>query len=473
MNFNQELITHICNDVNSSEKIKLRKEDYDRFLLLQGKSKEVIANAIKSEFKKQETINELLNRVVPLNITEKVIKKLAGVYVEDPIRVDRNQDEVNNTLIEDLEIEMNMNIRCKEGNQYFKLYKRNLEELFLGENGQPQMRNLPRHTYEVYSFNKKQPDIVDVVVKILENHQDLKKQKLAIWSKDNHIVCNGAGEIMTEQMLNMKNPEGLNPYKVMPFVYNNSVSYSVNPLSDDDLISFAILIPLLLTDLLFATKYQSWAILYTVGFDGEIPFNPNSVINVDYLPNGLAPEIKSIKPEIDSDKIIAIVENLISYLLSTKNLSTSSIIGKTSDVISGVSKMLDSAESVEDKKDQQAYFTKAEKERFHILSKYLFPYWKQNNLLNEQYNDLDFTDDFQLNIIFTNPKPFINDSDKIKLAKERLHLRLSTIKRELKYIYPYMSEDELFSLYNEIIKERNLLNGKLQPDNKSKLDEIV
>lgn len=470
MQLTQDLITWIADDVNSSEKKSLRQEDYTRFLLLEGKSKQVVEDAIRLEFKKKETIQELLNRIVPLNITEKIIKKLAGIYVESPMRSDNEQDEQNNSLIKLLEEEMTMNIRCKEGNCYFKLYKRNLEEIFLSDDGQPQMRNLPRHTYEVYSFNKKQPDLVDVVVKILNDDHDKKKQKLAIWTKTNHVVVNGVGEILVEQMLNMNNERGVNPYGALPFVYNNSVSYSVNPLSDDDLLRISVVISLLLTDLLFATKYQSWAILWTVGFDGEIPFNPNSIINVDYLPNGQAPQINAVKPDIDSDKIISIVENLISYLLSTKNLSTASIIGKSTDVVSGVSKMLDSAESIEDKKDQQAYFENAEKDRFNLLANYLFPYWIQNNLLNEMYQGLSFTKDFKLNILFREPKPFITDMDKIAMSKARLDAGLTTKKRELKILYPHMSDDELFDLYNDILKERD---GIVQPDNNSESDKTV
>lgn len=464
MKLTKDQLLFIADDINSVQKKQLRKEDYQRFLMYEGKSKEIIEEAIHKEFKSKNSIQELMNRLVPLNITQKIINKLGAVYNEDPIRKDTENDEMNNNLIQEIEHCTDMNIMCKEGNRYFKLYRRNLEGIYLDDKGCPAIRNHPRHTYEVYSFNKKQPNKIDVVAIILKNDNDPSKQEIAVWSDESHIVINGKGEPIVDKMLAVGNDKGENPFKVLPFVYNNGVTYGINPLSDDDLLRMSIVIPLLLTDLLFACKYQAWALIYTVGFDGEIEFAPNSVVNVDFTKEGNAPSIETVKPDIDSDKVIGIVENLISYLLSTKDLSTASIIGKSTDVVSGVSKMLDSAESVENKKDQQAYFLRTEKARFDIIAHYLYPYWQQNNMLNERFNGMRFSEDFEVSVIFKEPTAYISEEKRLELSEKRLNAGLSTLKRELKNLHPYMSEDELFELEKEIREERGLNVGELQSD---------
>ena len=128
-----------------------REENKKRYLMYHGATKDVIKGAILKEFKKPETVNELMSRLVPLNIMNKVISKLAGVYKEAPLRSISSKDEKEIEFLQTLEDGMELNMRMKEANRYFKMNKRALIEIYLDDEGIPSLRVLPAHTYEVFS----------------------------------------------------------------------------------------------------------------------------------------------------------------------------------------------------------------------------------------------------------------------------------------------------------------------------------
>lgn len=458
----KDILDYVIQDLRSPAKKECRMHDYKKWLMLNGKTHEIIKEHIQKEFKKPETIEELSARLVPVNILQKIITKLAGVYVEAPARYTLDKNTSDEELLEEYIDDMQLNVRMKEANRYFKLYKRNLMEIYVDEVGYPQVRNLPKHTYEVYSFSKISPNKPDVVVKILKEVTDLDKCLYAIWTDENHVIVNGKGDILFEEMQAMGNTELVNPYGKMPFVYINESSLSVDPIQDDDLVRISITIPVILTDLCFAQKYMSWGIIYTIGDVGDVPVNPNSVIPLNYDEDGNKPEIGTIKPEVDTEKVLTLVKTLIAILLSTKNLSVGAIKFdlNAQDVASGVAKMIDSAESVEDKKDQQSYFMQAEDDLWSLIKNNMIPYWRANGMLADEFNK-EFSPTFEVQVIYQEPKVLITDSEKVDLAKKRLDAGFSTLERELAFLYPAMTKDEISELALEISQEKEF-NMQLQ-----------
>ena len=452
-------LKYIAEEVCSSYRRDCRAEDYKRYLMFNGKTAEIIKEAIAKEFKNPETVNELIARLVPINLVQKIITKLAGVYVQAPLRKVEDESVSDSELMDEYVEELNLNQRQKEANRYFKLYKRNLQESFVDETGTPHVRNLPRHTYEVFSMSSLTPNRPDVVVKILEDDNILGKVKLAVWSDESHWIIDGGGNIKWEEMQEMDNMEGINPYGALPFVYINESSDSVDPLADDDLLRMAIAIPLLLTDICFATKYQSWSLIWTVDYDGVIPSNPNSVVSMQ-SGDERKPEIGQIKPEVDTDKVITLVKTLVAVLLTTKNLSVGALKMNldSSDVASGISKMIDSADSVEDKNDQQAFFEKAEKDLWQLLAHKMIPYWRANNMLKDELNK-EFSSNFEMDIFFMNPKVMISEMEQIEISKARLDAGFSTLDYELSQIYPQLTAEQRQELAMNIEEEKN---GKQQ-----------
>lgn len=455
-----ELAKKVMEDAKLKEE---RRENKRRYMMFNGKTKEVVREAIVGEFKKPETINELMARLVPLNIMQKVINKLSGVYKEAPLRTVLSKDEKEIQYLNSLEDALELNMRMKEANRFFKMNKKALLELYLDDDGVPSLRVLPAHTYECLAIKKKKKSVPNLIVKI-----DEEQERLIFWTDESHWVTNLKGEVIAGLMAELDNEEGENPYGILPFEFINESSSSVHPIQDDDLLAVSIAIPVILTDLLFGLKYQCWSIIYTIGKVGDIPFNPNSVIQLDFGEDGQIPSLNTVKPDIDSDKLLNVVMALVSLILTTKNLSVGSITdGITAQAAaSGLAKMLDSAESVEDKKDQQAYFLKAEMNIFKKLI-VMLRYWKEGNELNTDY-DFDLPEDFRVSVSFQDPRPLMTEGELIDNSSKKVDKGFSTIKRELQKLYPDMDKEDIDKLYLEILDEKARIAALIQ----AKLSEM-
>ncbi len=452
MKLTPDILKELAEMVMSPAMVEERNENKKRYLMFHGKTKPVIEAAIKKEFKKQETINELMARLVPLNVMQKIVNKLAGVYKEAPQRKVSSGDEEEQEMLEKLEDALDINMRMKEANRYFKMNKRALIEPYLDDMGVPSLRVLPAHTYEPFSYKTKKKSVPNVICKIDED-----AERLIWWSDESHLVTNKKGEPIQGALKD--NSEGENPYGILQFEYINESSNSVYPIQDDDLLAVSIAIPVLLTDLLFGMKYQCWAIIWTVGKFGDIPFNPNSVISAEYDADGNEPKLNTVKPDIDSDKMLNVVMALVSLLLTTKNLQAGSISDQVTaqNAASGIAKVLDSAESVEDKKDQQAYFLKAERGIFQKL-KIMMAYWKETRQLSTEM-DMELPEDFTISTVYQEPGSTMTEQEQVATSKAKIDAKLSTIKRELKNLYPDMKEEEIEKLYNEILDETAKIAG--------------
>jgi len=436
--------------------VRQRQDDFHRWMMFNGNISIVVNDRIMKEFKRSNTIDELKHRIVPLNILYKIIYKLANVYNESPLRRAHDRNESDQDLVHMYEKYMEVNTRMKEANRYFKLYKATLIEIVLTDQGTPSIRNLPRHTYKVWSHSPTTPEKPDLIAKFLILDTDRKKARIAWWTADQHIITDGNGGVDEQMMMAIDNPEGINPYGTLPFIYINSSTYDVNPIPDQDLLDMPALIALLLSDLAFAVKYLSWAIIYTVGTgDTKLEFSPNSVISLDYGPEGQAPQINTVRPVVDIDNVLRYCEFLVSSLLTTKNLSSSAIAGQltAASPASGVARALDSAESQEDKKDQQAYFRRAEKEMWLKIAHEMVPYWRRTRQLAADIN-MEFSSTFDLTIFFPEPQIVMTEREMIELANLRVSSGWSTRRRELARMNPEMDDQQLEELMFEIDQDQ-------------------
>ena len=251
----------------------LRDDDIRRDWIYHGKIRDVVMEALFEEFKKPESIVELNQRMIPINIVQKIINKLSMVYKTAPMRKAADGNEDDNELIQVYEEGLKINRCMKTANRHFKLYKRSLVEIYLNKFQVPSLRTIPRGSYEVFSTSAIDPQIPDTILKILAWDKDPAKRVYEWWTDEDFLITNGKGEPDLGRMGAMGNTTGSNPFGVLPFTYINESDTQLIPLPDDDLLKVGVAIPLLLSDLSFASKYQAWSMIYTIGVDGEIPIN--------------------------------------------------------------------------------------------------------------------------------------------------------------------------------------------------------
>jgi hypothetical protein len=441
--------------VNSAERKARRVLYFNMYKMLNGGAYDLIREAIRKEFKDPQAVAELEGRLVPINLLKKVTKKLGSVYLEPPVRSPVDENESDAELLEDYEDITKINIRQKQANRYLELFKKNLKEIFASDfDNMPHVRNLAPHTYEVFNVinpDKSQPDIV---CKIVRDNSDPKEQVFHWYSDESFWITDGSGEVIIGEMLLLENPQGKNPAKTLPFVYKCQSTDSVDPVMDDSLYRISIAIPIVLTDLFFACKYQCWSMIYTIGVTGDINRNPSSIISLQRAEgDDNDPIIDQINPTVDSDKVIAMIEATLNLFLSSLGLSAGTIsLGKNPrEVISGVSKVMDSAEVIEGKQDQQDDMLDDENMTWAKI-KLTVPYWRRNQMLSPDINR-EFSKTFKVSVSFKNPKPLLSERDALEMSEKRIKAKFSTYRRELANLYPDYGDDQIDELIQEIIDE--------------------
>ncbi len=458
MKITRTMLKIYAEEVNSPARKSRRILYRDMYLAFNGGLYPLILEAISKEFKDPQAVSELKARLVPINILQKVIKKLAGVYIESPMRSPVEESDDDAELLEDYEDITRFNIRQKQANRYLELFKKNLKEIFTDPaTKRPMIRNLAPHTYEVFNVKSANKAQADMVCKIVRDSMNVSEQELHWYSDESFFITDGAGIVLSKEMAALENGDGKNPAKSLPFVYKTKSTDGVDPVVDDSLFRISVAIPIVLTDLFFACKYQCWSIIYTIGVKGEINRNPSSVIALDFSEGaqntGQQPVIDAITPTVDSDKVIKMIEATLNMYLSSVGLSggTLSTGQSASDVVSGVSKMLDSAEAIEGKKDQQDDMLEDEDMTWEKI-KVMIPYWRRNGMVADPLNT-EFSKAFRVSVTFQEPKAMISEKDRITTIKDKLAAKLTSWRRALIEMNPDYTTDQIDELMEEITED--------------------
>lgn len=449
-------ISKVTESFNTESNYKRISSDTDRYYIYNGKIKDIIESSIKKEFILPETVRDMAARIVPINITQKIIAKLAKVYASKPIRRPKDLNESDADALSLYIEEMDFDRKMNHANNMFKLHKHVALEPFLSSKGEPEMRVLPSQTYSLYSDDPIDPTRITAFIKHIKFDVDKKKQVHEIWTDEDFVIVDGEGNVLFDQMLALNNPEGVNPYGILPFTVIRETDDLLLPIQDDDLINMNIQICLLLTDLSFAAKFQSWSIFYLIGVNNEkISFNPNSVISLEHIPGTEKPEIGTIKPELDSDAMLRQVEALVSMLLTTKSLSVGQISGsiQANNPASGIAKVLDQAETTEEREVQVSYFSDAEKDFWYKFAHYILPEWLRTGAIDREYA-FPFSTDFELSIVFPDQAYSLGPKEELELIKMKLDMGLIGLREALRTINPELSEEEIDMKLLEINKQK-------------------
>lgn len=443
-------VMEIVNDTHNRQRVA---DDSDRFIVYNGKLKEVIKRAISKEFSKPETVKQLFDRIVPINITQKIVDKLAAIYIQPPSRTASDKNQADQELIDLYSNSFKMNRNGKLANRYFKLHKHTLWQPFLDRDGIPKLRTLPSQTYTPLSEDRREPDRPTMIVKHLKFDPEPERQRHEIWTDETFQIVDGNGAIDIQRMNELDNPEGINPFGRLPFVYvSDNTDGNLIPISDDDLISMQLVISVLLTDLTFASKYQLWSVIVAKGVNTNASFdwNPNSIIKV---PPGV--DIEAIKPKLDTMEALNLIKSLVGMLLTTKNLSVGSmqVDVDRSDPASGTAKMIDKSETTEDRLDQEQIFRDSETQLWDLFAHHMLPTWVDSGEIHPDYVGR-FSESFQLSIRFADQKPVVSDQQVVDTEIKKLNEGLTTKKMALGEIFPELDNEELDDLLASIGKEK-------------------
>lgn len=440
---------------DDENKLRIR-EDQELYYIYNGKLREQILAMIRKEFVEEQTVTELQNRIIPINIIKKIIDKLAMVYRTEPMRKPEIEDISDQESITYYENIFDINSIMEFSNKMYKLQKHCLLSPYLNIEAYPKIRCLPSHTFSLFSSNKINPEIMDVVIMHIKTDGDKNEQRYEYWDKDNYWIFDGNAEVVMGEMIAINNQQGKNPYGVLPFIHITQQTELLYPIRSSDMRSIEYAICLLLSDTTLAQKYLSWGTLVTIGANGaaKLKIGPGAHINLPIEPGSTQqPDIKYLQPNLNSTEVLEFVAKLIELLLTTNNLSAAQMTGNLQVGASGISKMLDQVESTEDIESQQKYFAKAEKELWDLFSQHMLPYWQQKGIINKECT-FKFSPEFKLSVIFPERKPMLTEKEKIENIKAKLDTGFITMKRAMAELYPQYSDEEIDDLILEIQNEK-------------------
>lgn len=405
-------------------------------------------------------------RIPPINIEKKYIDKLSTIYSEPPRRIVSGSEadkEMWDWYLENFKIDVEMQV----SNEYFNMHRGTALEPYLDNNFLPRLRALPRDRFFVYSKDMANPLNPTHFVKVMGKY-DVKKysaldkgyvgkelQILYVYTDEEFLIIDEEGDPVDELMA-ASGADGINPFGKIPFVYLNRSKTKINPPADCDLYQMTKLIPVMLTDVNYALMFQSFAIWYTIDVDdSQLQMNPNTVVSLKSDPKSdKKPEIGSIKPDLDSDKYYAAIQEQLALWLQTRGVRAGSVGQlQAENATSGLSKMVDEMDTTQERRKTTPFFSQAEQDLFNLVSKNMHPIWARNPSYLQKAlftKEATCSVEFKEQIVLKSRTELLDETT--KELKEGLVSRETAMRR----INPDLSEEEIEDEMERINKERTV-----------------
>ncbi|WP_045222149.1 phage portal protein [Desulfonatronum thioautotrophicum] len=309
---------------------------------------EYIREQLQKHFSKPQNMSPCF-----INLTRKVINRLAMVYVEDARRIVEHGTERDQEILGNIERTTWLGAKWKLTNRYSKLL------------GMVLLRPVWRNNH--IDVDLLTPDILDVVTgdspediqTVLVTHYPSSGRNdettYSVWTADQFQRLNYRGHVMENIP---------NPYRVIPFVpcWSRVPTDSVWCPGGDDLITIQESFNEKLTDLLYILRMQGFGLGYVKGMRGELgTVDPGSFVN---LPEG--GEVGFAKATAPISDTLAALDYLLKQAAVSNGLSASSLSTETREE-SGIARIVSNQELEELRRDDCELFRSYERRLFEKI----------------------------------------------------------------------------------------------------------
>lgn len=410
---------------------------------------EYIERDLKDQLSPQ-SFQQAMHRLSPINILPKVIDKLTNIYQTAVTREVVEGNETDIFIFDKYREMMRVNEKMNIANELFNLCQSTLLYPKV-RNGIPILSSIENDKFIVHSSDPMNPTEVTEIILLAGKRNDV--SIYWCWDANYFWVTDSDGKTRYDIMAEFENEDGLNPIGRLPFVYINESQRCLMPKQDKDMMKIIKLIPVMLSDLNLAAMFQCFSILYTIDAKQEnLQFAPNAMWNLKSDPTSdKAPQIGSIKPNVDYTQVMSLTESQLSMWLGTKGIKASSIGGLTQDnFASGISKIIDEMDTFEARQKQTTTFEQAEKELWDLILNGMHPYWQKTGqiAISGTFSPTAF-----IKTEFAVQLPTQTRGQVVKDVKEEFMARFTTRRRALKKINPEMSDREIEKLEIELDEE--------------------
>lgn len=413
-----------------------------------------ICKFIENDLKKQlspQSFTQAMHRIAPINILPKVIDKLTNIYQTSVTReLQGDPSQSDRDLFDRYKSLMHPNAKLNVANEMLNMFRSTL--IYPNViNGVPTLSVIENDKFAVNSSDPLNPSEPTEVILLAGKEGD----KFIYWNWDanNFWVTDSEEKLRPDIMERFGNPDGINPIGRLPFIYVKESDRWLKPKPDLDMFKILKLVPIMLSDLNLAAMFQCFSILYTIDADqSNIVFAPNALWDFKSQPQSdNKPQVGSIKPNVDYDQVLKLIQSILSMWLGTKGIKASSIGGLDSEnFASGVSKMLDEMDTFEARQAQTTIFKQAEKELWDLVLNYMHPYWQASGKVSIQGK---MSTDSYVNTTFAIQLPQQTRGQIVRDVKEERSAGFITRKRALKKLNPEFTQEEIEALENELDEE--------------------
>lgn len=405
--------------------------------------------------------NAIKDRVLPINILQRYVGKVANTYVKPPKRMasDTLHQEMVDWYVDTISFDQSALI----ADQYSHMYKGFAWEPFINKQGMPDIRELAFDKFLVMSDSKSNPEEETIFIKMMGKKNDSDDSLLLhVYTDEEFDAFYLDGTEATEYL---KENEGVNPVGVIPFVYGKRQKNKLIPVLDSDMLAVVKSIPCMLTDGAGAQMFQAFTILYGIDVNVEnLKMSPNAFWSIKSdQSSDKNPQIGSIKPEADTQKILEFVVSIFTIWLETKGIrvgSMGSVDGGS--VASGISKIIDEMDTTNLTTKSQTWFKKDEKEFWYKMGK-IHNYWIESGLVEPSLVPPMIVGDVDVSVEFEKPEAAISRAEEIANIKQELELKTMTLKQAILKLHPSYTEEEIEEVLQEsrtILDFMDETNGK-------------
>ena len=307
-----------------------------------------------------------MERAIPVNILNKLVEKLSGLYEEAPTRTTESTSDQE--LIDWYVREKSVDTMFLEANLNFNRYKNTVLEIYECDD-ELDIKTLPSNNYLPFTFNENDHMKVEGILKVLPYKKGgITEKKLWIYTDEQFISIDLNGNLIMDDM---KDNEGENHFGVLNFSYASKSRYLLVPKPDSDTLQLTLTIPILFTDLAFSSMFLSIPILYTIDADAEnLPIAPNMFWDIKSTDIEKKAGVGVIKPEPNIEAQLNMIGQILAVWLQSKNIKPGAITPQmtVNNLASGVAMVIEESDTTKDVKKQEKYFKKLEQDFWYRLA---------------------------------------------------------------------------------------------------------
>lgn len=392
--------------------------------------------------------NAIKDRVLPINILQRFIDKVSVAYSKPPSRLSEN--EKNQEFVDFYAKKLSIDQSGTIADSYSHLFKGFAWEPYVDKNGEPSIRELAFDSFLVMSDSIVNPEEETVFIKFMGKKNDSDDSLLLhVYTDTEFDSFYMSGQENTQDLVDN---EGINVIGTIPFVYGKRQKNKLLPILDSDMVKIAKAIPVMLTDAAGAQMFQCFSILYGIdlSFDNAV-MSPNVIWSLKSDQNSdKTPQVGTIKPEADTNKVMEFVVSIFVLWLETKGVRVGSIGSMDSgNASSGIAKIIDEIDVWEIRKKSQEWFEKDEKELWNIKLPMIHNYWIKSGLVKASEVPGLVTDKkLDIEVKFEAPKPMQTRMEEIAEIKAEVDLGTMTMEQAIKRLYPAYEEEEISETLN-------------------------